>query len=163
MASKEWPEIRAGLLKHARRLNEPNHTPSKIELQCALFVAERLWPEPRGAPVQINNANHVDVVAALARGELTPPDAATLLRTLSAAAGAGREAMEPGQAVALLQERIRRVLVERDRQQALEAAQTAAAPAAIEPGAPEDELEALEREIAELEAEVDGDDDETGE
>jgi hypothetical protein len=79
--AREHPEILAGILKRAKRLNDPAWTPNKYDAQCAIWVAEHYWPTPRSAPVQVNIDNREGIVSALESGDLTPSDAAALLRT----------------------------------------------------------------------------------
>ena len=80
MARGEWPEIFAGILKLAKGVNKPH--PTILEFRAATWLGERFFPEPRGAPVSVNisQLGGAQLVEALQSGEITPSDAATLMR-----------------------------------------------------------------------------------
>src|SRR5262245_21351663 len=62
--------MRAGDMRRAR-----------FAFESGQLIMARTWPEPRSSPVQIAIDSRQGVMAAMEAGELTPADAATLLRS----------------------------------------------------------------------------------
>lgn len=74
MARAATPAIMNRMIERAQKLADD------IDFKCAQVILGRTWPRQRGAPIQINIDNREAIVAALANGDLTPGDAAGLLR-----------------------------------------------------------------------------------
>ena len=87
IVDETWPRTLQGIAAMALRITDPlfptmpRHQQRMI-LDCALWIGERQFPEPRSAPVQIGitQLNREAVIEAVEAGELTPADAATLIR-----------------------------------------------------------------------------------
>lgn len=83
-AAREVPEVLAGVLKRAKRLNEPHWTPNATDAGLATWVLEHFWAVPRSAPIQIDLRDPASMQDALEAGEVTPGDYGALVRASSA-------------------------------------------------------------------------------
>ena len=85
MARNWTPVIMDQVCRRAARCED------EIDFRCAQLVLSRTWAKPRSVPLttiditQINNPQ--TLLAAMAQGELTPADAATLVRAIDAIPG----------------------------------------------------------------------------
>jgi hypothetical protein len=112
--AREHPEVLAGILKRAKKLNDPLWTPNKTDAMLAVWVAEHYWPIPRSAPVQIDLRSASSMQDALAAGDLTPGDYSALVRANDQYPASGRLVANTINARELLTERLARVIEERN-------------------------------------------------